>query len=307
MAKQSKNLLPRQLGDSHIRLLRVFKVVIESGGFAAAEVELNISRPAISLAISELESLLNMRLCHRGRSGFSITEQGQHVYQSALQLLSSLETFKTQINAINTELVGDFNIGITDNLVTIPQMRITKALSALKHRAPEVVINIRMMPPNDIETAILDGQLHFGVVPNLRTLPGLEYLPLYKEKSQLYCSENHPLFNQDLDKISDHALSQYDAVVPNYPQPAEIKQQQKILKATATSTDREGIAFLILTGRFVGFLPKHFAERWVAQDRIRAIEAHNRSFDTHFCAITRKGARSNLILEAYLAALENTK
>jgi len=307
MAKQSKNLLPRQLGDSHIRLLRVFKVVIESGGFAAAEVELNISRPAISLAISELESLLNMRLCHRGRSGFSITEQGQHVYQSALQLLNSLATFKSQINAINTELVGDFNIGITDNLVTNPQMRITRSLSALKHRAPEVIINIRMMPPNDIETAILDGDLHFGVVPNLRTLPGINYQALYKEKSLLYCSEKHPLFNQDLDRISDQALSQYDAVVPNYPQAAEIKQQQKILKATATSTDREGIAFLILTGRFVGFLPKHFAERWVAQDKIRAIEAHSRSFDTHFCAITSKGARSNLILEAYIEELDKIK
>ena len=110
--RQSKNLLPRQLGDSHIRLLRVFRVVIESGGFAAAEVELNISRPAISIAISELESLLNMRLCHRGRSGFSITEQGQHVYQSALQLLSSLETFKSQINAINTDLVGDLILAL---------------------------------------------------------------------------------------------------------------------------------------------------------------------------------------------------
>ncbi len=56
--RESKNLLPRQLGDTHIRLLRVFRVVIESGGFAAAEVELNISRPAISLAISELEEWL---------------------------------------------------------------------------------------------------------------------------------------------------------------------------------------------------------------------------------------------------------
>ncbi|WP_286261246.1 LysR family transcriptional regulator [Thalassotalea atypica] len=305
--KQNKNLLPRQLGDSHIRLLRVFKVVIESGGFAAAEVELNISRPAISLAISELESLLQMRLCHRGRSGFSITEQGQHVYQSALQLLNGLETFRSQINAINTDLVGDFNIGITDNLVTIPQMRITRALSALKHRAPDVIINIRMMPPNDIETAILDDQLHFGVVPNLRSLPGLEYQALYKEKSQLYCSEMHPLFNQDLDQISDQALSQYDAVVPNYPQPADIKQQQKILKATATSTDREGIAFLILTGRFLGFLPTHFADRWLAQDAIRSIEPHRRYFDTQFMAITSKGARSNLILEAYLEELNKIK
>lgn len=300
---KNKNLLPRQLGEPHIRLLRIFKVVIESGGFAAAEVELNISRPAISLAISELESLLNMKLCNRGRSGFSITDQGSHVYQSTIQLLGSLETFKSQINAINTDLVGDLNIGITDNLVTIEQMRISQALSALKHRAPEVIINISMITPHDIEAAILDGKLHIGVVPNLRTLPGLSYQPLYKEKSLLYCSDQHPLFNQDLHNISDDALNKYDAVVPNYPQQAEIKQQQTMLKAAATSSDREGIAFLILTGRFVGFLPTHFAQRWVTQDKLRAIDSQQRGFDTYFSVITRKGARSNLILEAYIEEL----
>ncbi len=304
--KNNKNILPRQLGDAHIRLLRIYKVVIESGGFSAAEVDLNISRPAISLAITELESLLNMKLCHRGRSGFSITEQGDKVYQSALQLLGSLENFRAEINAINTDLVGELNIGITDNLVTIEQMRITRALSALKYRAPEIIINIRMMPPNDIESAILNGQLHIGVVPEFRTLPGLNYLSLYKEESLLYCSEQHPLFKQDLHQISDNYLIQYDAVVPNYPQSVDIKQQQKKLHATATSTDREGIAFLILTGRFIGFLPTHFAQRWVTRDKLRTIEAHKRKFNTNFSAITSKGARSHLILEAYLEELAQT-
>lgn len=304
--KSNKTLLPRQLGDAHIRLLRIYKVVIESGGFAAAEVDLNISRPAISLAISELESLLKMKLCHRGRSGFSITEQGEEVYQSTLELLGSIENFRAQMNAINTDLVGELNIGITDNLVTSEQMRITRSLSALKHRAPDVVINIRMIPPNDIESAVLNGKLHIGVVPELRTLPGLHYMQLYKEQSLLYCSEQHPLFKQELDVISDDALIKYDAVVPSYPQSTEIKQQQKKLNATATSTDREGIAFLILTGRFIGFLPTHFASRWHTQDKMRTIEAHNRVFHTNFSAITSKGARSHLILDTYIDELKKT-
>ena len=304
--KKNKTLLPKQLGDAHIRLLRIYKVVIEAGGFAAAEVDLNISRPAISLAISELESLLNMKLCHRGRSGFSITEQGIEVYQSALELLGSIENFRAQMNAINTDLVGELNIGITDNLVTSEQMRMTRSLSALKNRAPDVVINIRMIPPNDIEAGVLSGKLHIGVVPELRPLPGLNYFSLYKERSLLYCSEQHPLFKQELDSISDEALVQYDAVVPSYPQSTEIKQQQKKLNAMATSTDREGIAFLILTGRFIGFLPTHFASRWHAQDKMRTIEAHGRFFHTNFSAITSKGARSHLILDAYMEELKKT-
>ena len=302
----NKNLLPKQIGDAHIRLLRIFRAVIESGGFATAEIELNISRPAISQAISELESLMNMKLCHRGRGGFSITTEGEQFYQATLQLMSSLETFRSQVNAINTDLVGELNIGITDNLVTMPQMRLTKALSALKQKAPNVIINIKMIPPLDIETQIIDGQLHIGIVPELRTLPGLNYLSLYKETSLLYCSDQHPLYNQNLDSISDLALSQYDGVVPSYPLPVAIKQQQNVLKPTATSTDREGIAFLILTGRFIGFLPRHFAERWTKEDKMRPIGSHIRGFDTLFSVITRKGARPNLVLDAYLEELMKT-
>ncbi len=304
--ESKKNLLPHKIGDTHIRLLRIYKTVIESGGFASAEIELNISRPAISLAISELESLLGMRLCHRGRAGFSVTDEGEVVYQASLQLLGSLETFKSQVNAINRELKGEFNIGITDNLVTIPQMHISRALMALKNRGPEVIINIRMIPPKDIETAVIDGQLHIGVVPDLRTLSGLNYLPLYKEKSLLYCGKQHPLFSSDHTKLSAEQLAKYDAVLPAYPQVAEIKRQQKKLNATATSTDREGIAFLILTGCYIGFLPTHFAERWVKEGLLVAIQPAQNHFITHYSAIVRKGARTNIILESYLKELNTT-
>lgn len=304
--KITKSLLPHKIGDTHIRLLRIYKTVIESGGFASAEIELNISRPAISLAISELESLLNMRLCHRGRAGFSVTDEGEEVYQAALQLLGSLETFKSQVNAINRELKGEFNIGITDNLATMPQMHITQALAALKDRGPDVTINIRMIPPKDIETAVIDGQLHIGVVPDLRALSGLNYMPLYKEKSLLYCSKEHPLFSKDNSKLGLEELAEFDAVLPAYPQAAEIKQQQKKLKAAATSTDREGIVFLILTGRYIGFLPTHFAERWVKDGLLAEIQPEQHNFITHYSAIVRKGARTNLILESYLEELNTT-
>ncbi|WP_286239043.1 LysR family transcriptional regulator [Neptuniibacter halophilus] len=304
---RSDNLLPRQLGDAHIRLLRIYKAVIESGGFSSAEVILNISRPAISQAISELESLLQMRLCNRGRSGFSITEEGEAVYQATLQLLSSLETFRAQINAINTDLRGELNIGITDNMVSMPRMRITRSLAALKQRGPEIVINIRMIPPNAIETAVLDGQLQIGVVPELRTLPGLNYFPLYEERSELYCSDTHPLFGRYDSEISEQDLASAEAVLPAYPQAAEIRQQQAGLKASASSTDREGIAFLILSGEYIGFLPTHFAERWVRDGKLRAIQPGQRYFHTQFMAITRKGARTNLVLEAYLEELINTE
>lgn len=296
-----------QTSDADLRILRIFKTVVECGGFSAAEVDLNISRAAISIAMSDLEVRLGFKLCQRGRSGFSLTNEGSQVYEYTLQLLSSLEDFRTHINALHQHLKGELNIGITDNLVTQPYTRITNALAGLKDQGPQVKINIRMIPPTDVERGVLDGQLHVGIVPDLKILSGLEYHHLYEEESKLYCSNTHPLFAIKDTQLSKAKLKDFGAVLPAYAQTPEIKAQHQPLTPEATATDREGIVFLILTGRYIGFLPDHVAERWVRDGRMRAILPAQCHYITPFSTITRKGARANLVLETFLKELENTK
>ncbi|UYG08992.1 LysR family transcriptional regulator [Halomonas sp. M4R1S46] len=297
-----KGSLTGQLSDADLRLLRIYRKVVECGGFSAAEVELNITRAAISMAMNDLETRLGLRLCQRGRSGFSLTDEGAEVYEAVLQLLAAVEGFRTRVNGLHAWLKGELNIGITDNLVTMPEMHITHALNALKERGPDVRINIRMIPPHDIELAVLDGRLHTGVIPALKTMPGLEYLSLYEETSRLYCASGHPLFQAE--SVTEEQLTSYDAVLPAYAQTPEIKACHEPLNSAATATDREGIAFLILSGRYIGYLPNHYAERWVRDGRMRALNPESWHYLTYYSAITRKGAPPNLVLESYLEALE---
>ncbi|MGA9222686.1 MAG: LysR family transcriptional regulator, partial [Pseudomonas graminis] len=212
-----------QVSDFDIRLLRIFRSVVESGGFSAAESALGIGRSAISQQMSDLEQRLGLRLCQRGRAGFSLTEEGREVYQSSLQLLSALESFRTEVNGLHRHLRGELNIGLTDNLVTLPHMRITHALSQLKERGPDVHINIRMIAPNEVEQGVLDGSLHVGVVPQASALSGLEYQPLYSERSLLYCAVGHPLFYVDDALLDDDRLSAQETIAPTFRLPSEIQ------------------------------------------------------------------------------------
>lgn len=295
--------LSGRLADTDIRLLKIFRAVVECGGFTNAEVELNISRTAISIAMGDLEQRLSLKLCNRGRSGFSMTDQGNEVYQATLQLFFALENFRTQVNSIHQQLKGELNIGITDNLVTMPKMKITQALSNLKQRGPEVKINIRMIPPAEIEMGVLDGKLHTGVIPVTRKLPGLEYISLYNEQSHLYCSSAHPLFALEENKLTLELIEQYDSVLPAYAQSADIKSEYQRFNSTASATDREGIAFLILTGHYIGYLPTHFAERWLLQGQLRALRPKVLNFKTPIATISRKSAISNPVLSCYLEQL----
>ena len=66
-----------QISDMDLRLLRVFRSVVECGGMAAAELELNIATSTISRHIKDLETRLGLTLCRRGRGGFALTPEGQ--------------------------------------------------------------------------------------------------------------------------------------------------------------------------------------------------------------------------------------
>ena len=80
-----------QLADMDLRLLQVFKSVVECGGLSAAELELNIGTSTVSRHLKDLETRLGLRLCRRGRAGFALTLEGQRVYDETLRLLAGVD------------------------------------------------------------------------------------------------------------------------------------------------------------------------------------------------------------------------
>lgn len=296
-----------QVSDFDLRLLRIFRSVVECGGFSAAESMLGIGRSTISLHMSDLEQRLGLRLCQRGRAGFALTDEGREIYQSAQQLLGAVETFRSEVNGLHRNLRGELNIGLTDNLVSMPYMRITNALAQLKTLGPQVRINIRMTPPSEVEQGVLGGSLHVGVAAQAVSLAGLDYLHLYDERSLLYCAVGHPLFYAKDDEIEDARLNSQEAIAPTFRLPGEIQAHYQVLNCSASASDREGMAFLILTGLYIGYLPDHYAETWVKEGRLRALKPSSRYYELSLAAVTRKGRRPNLVLESFLQALAATR
>lgn len=291
-----------QVSDFDLRLLRVFRAVAEYGSFAAAESALGITRSAISLHMSDLEKRLGMRLCQRGRAGFALTDQGREVLRASAAMMSAIEDFRSEINLLHQRLKGELHIGLMNNLVTQPRMRITGALRKLRRQSGEVHINISMSTPGDIERGLFDGRLHVGALPLTNRLSGLDYHPLYEERSLLYCSREHPLFDRRND-VQIAELADMPAVVPSYRMSAEALDLHRSLDCVARATDREAIAFLILTGEFIGFLPDHYAASWVEKGQLAPVLREQMSFLETIAAVTRSGRRQNLVVDRFMEEL----
>ncbi|MDH2597334.1 LysR family transcriptional regulator [Acinetobacter baumannii] len=289
----------QQISNADIKLLKIFKTVCECGSFTSAESMLGISRSAISLHVSDLEQRVGFRLCQRGRAGFALTEEGKELLEYIEILLVSIEDFRVKVNQIHSKLKGEFNIGIINILVTMPNCNVTHTLRLLSNEHPDVKINISMSTLSDIESKVLDGRLHVGAIPFVASLSGLNYFDLYEEKSYLYCGDKHPLFSSTT-LLLKNDLKKWDAVIPNYNITAEAINLHQLLNCKATATDREGIAFLILTGNFLGFLPDHYASKWVQEQKMKPILKSEISYKTKICLITKKSKANNMILNYFL-------
>ena len=106
----------RQLLDFDLRLIRIFRVIVEAQGLAGAQVVLNLSQSRISTSLAELEARLGVRLCRRGRAGFALTDAGRSVYEASHDLFEAVDRFCNSAGTVSLNLKRVVKLGAVDAL-----------------------------------------------------------------------------------------------------------------------------------------------------------------------------------------------
>lgn len=288
------------LSEGDIRLLKVFAKVVDAGGFSAAQIDLNISQSTISTHMTSLEQRLGMRLCERGRSGFRLTERGQLIYQASQRLFMALEEFRADAGAARNCLTGNLVVGIVDSLVTNPVCALHRAVASFHDMAPEVQITIRVTSPSEIERVVLEGSCDLGLGTCGQHSPYLDYEDIFEERQVLYCGQGHALFARN-GEIGMADLKDHQFVRRAYAAPEQLPGIKT--DSTAVADLMEGVAAFILSGRYMGFLPAHVAQHWVAQDRMRPLLEDQLGYQNPVYLATRKTEVKKPVLSGFLKEL----
>ncbi|MEJ8825890.1 LysR family transcriptional regulator [Variovorax humicola] len=276
-----------QLSDVDLRLLKVFKSVVECGGMAAAELELNIGTSTVSRHIKDLETRLALVLCRRGRAGFALTQDGQQVYEQTLKLLASVDAFRNSIDDIHHQLGGQLDVAVFDKTVTNPQARLSEAVARFSEAAPGVSLSIHVASINSIERGVIDGGFQVGIIPSHRNSHSLAYADLFGETMLLYCAAGHPLFSAPHTGLTWEKLRAHAFAGLGYHSPNMQLSHRARLPRKATGFDQEAIATLILSGRFLGFLPDHYAEAFEQRGLLKVIAPKRFRYTCRFVSLVR--------------------
>lgn len=288
-----------QISDTDIRLLRVFRSVVECGGMAAAELELNISTSTISRHIKDLETRLGLTLCRRGRGGFALTPEGERIHEETLRLLAATDAFRASVDDIQQRIAGQFHLAVFDKTASNPQARIAHAIALFRDSAPEVSLNLHVSTINGIERGVIGGDYHYGIIPEHRRSDSLLYDDLFGETMLLYCGASHPLFSADNRKMSWAQLRQYDFAGLGYHSPnMEISHRER-LSRDATGFDQESVATLILSDRYLGFLPDHYARGFVDDGLMKPVKPSLFRYECRFAGIARRSPAPSRVTQLF--------
>jgi DNA-binding transcriptional LysR family regulator len=285
-----------------MRLLRVFLAVVRNRGFAAAEADLGVAPATISNHMASLESRLGVRLCDRGRGGFSLTPAGERIHEAALNLLRSAENFSSIVGSVRGELTGAVHFATVDAMHSNGDLGLSQALGAFAKAAPGVTLHADMASPHDLRQRLLDGRYQLILTPLDEAHPSIAMTHLFEETQSLYCGREHPLF-----QIPETALQERLKEGHRYAARAYATEREgatrEALRVSAMTSSMESLALLILSGAFLGHLPSHYAASWVEAGQMRCLLATRLSYvdSFHLALLASEQNRAVLLLRDCIA------
>lgn len=299
------SIIPKPVTEYDLRLLRIFVSVVEHGGFAAAEKAVGVTRSTISVHMSNLETRMKLKLCLRGRGGFSLTEDGQTVYRAVIALFDSLNDFSLLVGTLGKELSGELVILCADQLDKKKQQKLAKVVEFVHEREPNLHIVLDGNSISTIEKQLLKDKAHIGIFPDYRQIEGLSYSKFSSEPIFLCCNKNHPFFNLVDSDISDEALGSAQAIHPGIDIDAEGREQLRKLNLSARAYQFDTRKAMILSGKYLGYMPQSYIQQELNAGEIRIIQPSVLTYQFNLSLVNKRTPRESAKIELLKSAVNS--
>jgi LysR family transcriptional regulator, transcriptional activator for bauABCD operon len=282
------SIIPKPITEYDLRLLRIFTSVVEHGGFSAAEKALGITRSTISVHMSNLETRMKLKLCMRGRGGFSLTEEGQLVYRAVINLFDSLNDFSLIVGTLGKELSGEIVILCADQLDKNKQLKLARTIEIVHEKAPNLHITLDGDSISNIEKLLLKDKAHVGIFPDYQKVEGLSYTPLTSEPIYLCCGKKHPFFNKVDTQITSEDLATASSIHPGIDIESNGREQLRKLNLNAKAYQFDMRRTMILSGQYLGYMPQSYIQQELNAGDIRIIQPSTLTYQFDLSLVNKK-------------------
>jgi LysR family transcriptional regulator, cyn operon transcriptional activator len=173
-----------------LRQLRSFLAIAQSGHLTRAANTLNLSQPALSQQIRQLEVELGTALFDRIGRGIRLTAAGEVFRSHARRILDEVDLAQKSIGELDGLGRGTLTVGAVQ---TVNTYLIPGVVSTFNTRHPGVSVRVEELAADGVERGVLEGRLGLGFTFVPARLDGLAAEKLFEEELVLVASRKHRL------------------------------------------------------------------------------------------------------------------
>jgi DNA-binding transcriptional LysR family regulator len=154
-----------------IRELLAFRTLLQTGSASEAARVLDVSQPAISKSVRQLEASLGFSLFERKNGRLRATPEAELLLPAVDDVFTSVSALTAAGQSIRDERVGQVTVGV---IPTLAHVFLPGTLRALRKRHPKIRISVQILTTRQIVDALVRGVIDIGLAHDLAAEPMLQ-------------------------------------------------------------------------------------------------------------------------------------
>ncbi|MCH7713258.1 MAG: LysR family transcriptional regulator [Chloroflexi bacterium] len=172
--------------------LYIFHTVASQGGFSKAAAFLDITQPAVSIQVQELERSMGVTLFHRRPRHLTLTDVGETVYAYSQQIFSLSDKLLDTVEEMEDLKVGRLTLGAS---TTPGEYVLPLALGRFRQLYPGIQTELVIANTRTIIQRLLNREIDLGMVGERPEEHSgeLEMVHYMDDEIVMVAAPNHPL------------------------------------------------------------------------------------------------------------------
>ena len=174
-----------------LRDLDILATLIDAGSMGKAAARLNVSQPAVSKAIAELEDALGVQLVERDRRGITPTAYGLALKKRSVAIFNDLRQGVQDIDFLSDPTTGELRIGTTDPLSVAV---VSPCIERLSRKYPRMSFHVVADNTAALYREVMERNIELAIGRMLGPLPrDLAAEVLFHDSLAVLTSAKNPL------------------------------------------------------------------------------------------------------------------
>lgn len=289
-----------------VKQLEVFVTIASAGTVRAAAERLFVTQPAVSMALAELERLLNVQLFDRERGRLRISSRGKELLPMAQEVIERMHELSHYADTDSRSLSGELRVGASN---TIGNYLVGDLLGPFSTSHPQVSLQVSVENTATITAGLVAHRLDVGCIEGPINHPQLESFP-WREDALVVCvPRSHRLARKTSLKAHHFKDAQWILREPGSAMRMQTEQALSVLPPGQIVLELgqvEAIKQAVIAGMGIACLPESAITDAVAVGRLCILDTPFLDLRRRLSVVLHKSRYRGALIESFLCSLLGT-